>query len=296
MRAIQTYLPHPHHTEMMRIFVNAKPETAWQFARHIDLSSVSWVRFLFNLRTIADFFHHERTHFKDEKIGTIDQIAENDHGFMILHETPGKEVVVGAIGKFWHIDIPFKELKPEEFPYFNKPGWGKVAWSITVEPYLTGSTVAFELRTGATDYESWKKLNLYYHIIGTFSRMIRHTLLNHLEKELGEMVLPDDKTKHLQGNEIINNTKYIDTDHINIEAPPSIVWHYLMQMGCDRAGWYSIDWLDHAGVKSTDHQVSKWGDRKVGDKISATPEGDSFFEVYQIEHENYFVIGGQIKK
>jgi len=145
-------------------------------------------------------------------------------------------------------------------------------------------------------HESWKKLKLYYHIIGTFSRMIRHTLLNHLEKELGEMVLPDDKTKHLQGDEIINNTKYIDTDHINIEAPPSIVWHYLMQMGCDRAGWYSIDWLDHAGVKSTDHQVSKWGDRKVGDKISATPEGDSFFEVYQIEHENYFVIGGQIKK
>jgi len=296
MRAIQTYLPHPHHTEMMRIFVNAKPETAWQLARHIDLSSVSWVRFLFNLRTIADFFHHDRSHFKEEKIGSIDQIAEKGHGFMILHETPGKEVVVGAIGKFWHIDIPFKELKPEEFPYFNKPGWGKVAWSITVEPYLTGSTVAFELRTGATDYESWKKLNLYYHIIGTFSKMIRHTLLNHLEKELGEMVLPDDKTKHLQGDEIINDTKYIDTDHVNIEAPPSIVWHYLMQMGCDRAGWYSIDWLDHAGVKSTDHQVSEWGDRKVGDKISATPEGDSFFEVYQIEHENYFVIGGQIKK
>src|SRR5215471_15082445 len=231
MRAIQTYLPHPHHTEMIRIFVKARPEDTWKLARHFDMFSVSWVRFLFNLRTVADVFHHERPHFNDEKPGSIDEIARNGEGFMILNETAGKEVVIGAVGKFWHADIPFKELKCEEFTSFNDPGWGKVAWSITVEPYLDGSTVAVELRTTATDHESWKKLNLYYHIIGTFSKLIRHTLTNHLEEELGKMILPDDKTKYLQGDEIIGDTKYSDTDHINIEAPPSVVWHYLMQLG-----------------------------------------------------------------
>jgi hypothetical protein len=295
MRTIQTYLPHPHHTEVMRIFVDAKPVAAWQAARHFDLSDVPWVHFLFNLRTIGDLFHHNRQHFNDDKIGSIDQIAENGKGFMILHETPGKDVVVGAVGKFWHIDIPFKELTPEEFAGFNDPGWGKVAWSITVEPHLGGSTIAFELRTTTTDHESWKKLNVYYHIIGSFSKLIRHALMNRLQKQLGEMRLPDDKTKYLQGDEIIGDTEYTDTDHSNIEAPPSIVWHYLMQMGCDRAGWYSIDWLDNAGIKSTDHQVSEWTDRKVGERLSATPKKDSFFDVYQIEHEKFFVIGGEVK-
>jgi hypothetical protein len=213
---------------------------------------------------------------------------------MLLHETPGKEIVIGAIGKFWHADIPFRQIKPEAFTIFSDPGWGKVAWSITVEPYLTGSTIAFELRTTATDAESWKKLNLYYHIIGTFSRLIRHTLMNNLEKELGTLALPDDSMKNLPGDEIIHGTKYVDTDCINIEAPVSIVWQYLMQLGCDRAGWYSVDWLDHAGIKSTDHQVSKWDDRKPGEKLSATPKHDSFFEVYRIEHQKFFVIGGEL--
>ncbi|HEY6978055.1 MAG TPA: SRPBCC family protein, partial [Chitinophagaceae bacterium] len=240
MRAIQNYLPHPHHTETMRIFVHAQPEIAWNLARHYDMSSVSWVHFLFNLRTIADIFHRDKPVHHDTRIG-LDQIAANGKGFMIIHEIRGKEVVVGAIGKFWHVDIPFKEMHPEDFRSFNDPGWGKLAWSLTVEPYLTGSTICFELRTTATDHDSWKKLNLYYHIIGTFSKLIRHSLMNHLEKELGGLTFPDDSTRYLPGDELIPNTKYSDTDNVNMEAPVSIVWSYLMRLGCDRAGWYSID-------------------------------------------------------
>jgi hypothetical protein len=278
----------------MRIFVQAKPDVAWEVARHYDMSSVSWVHFLFHLRTIADVFHADRPAPGDNRIG-IDQIAANGKGFMIIHELPGKEVVVGAVGKFWHVDIPFKEVLPEEFRNFNEPGWGKLAWSISVEPYLSGSTVCFELRTTATDHDSWERLNVYYHIIGAFSKLIRHTLMNHLENELGSLVLPDDSTKYLPGDRLIPDTKYDDTDHVNIEAPVSIVWRYLMQLGCDRAGWYSIDWLDNEGIKSTDHLVDKWSDRKIGDRLAATPKKDSFFEVYKVQHERFFVIGAKIK-
>lgn len=290
MRTIQRYVPHPRHTEVMRIFVDAKPDVAWQLARHYDLSSAKWVSFLFNLRTIADVFHHQRHRFRDEKIGSIDQIAQNGKGFLILEESPGTVVVVGAIGKFWHLDIPFRQIEPVTFKAFNETGWGKVAWSLTVEPYLEGSTIAFELRTTATDDESWKKLSVYYHVIGAFSKLIRHTLMHYLEKELGSLPLPDDKIRYLPGDEIIEDTEYTDTDHVNIEAPPSIVWRYLMQMGCDRAGWYSIDLLDNAGIKSVDRLLNEWGDRHKGDLIAATPGKDVFFEVYQVVHEELFIL------
>jgi len=295
MRAIQTYLQRPHHSETMRIFVKAKPAVAWERARHYDMSTIPFVRFLFNLRTITDIFHDEKPVNKDGRIG-LDQITENGKGFMILDESAGKEVVVGAIGKFWHLDIPFAEIKPDEFKNFNEYGWGKLAWSITVESYLSGSTICFELRTTATDEDSWKKLNRYYYVIGIFSKLIRHTLMAHLEKELGSLSLPDDNTRELAGDKIVPNAKYADTDHINIEAPVSIVWRYLMQLGCDRAGWYSIDWLDHGGVPSIDHLVNDWEDRKVGERLSATPKQDSFFEVYEVEHEKHFVIGGEAEK
>jgi hypothetical protein len=69
-----------------------------------------------------------------------------------------------------------------------------------------------------------------------------------------------------------------------------------MQLGCDRAGWYSIDLLDHGGKPSTDHLVDGWENRNTGDKLAATPKGDDFFEVYAVSHDEYFVIGGQGKR
>ena len=296
MRAIQSYMPHPRHTEVIRIFVQAKPAIAWRAARHIDVSNIGWVRFLFDLRTFGDHLKKKGSKAKlDRRLG-IDQITSNDSGFKILHEEKKKEIVVGAIGKFWNLQIPFLKVDPDNFKEFNKPGWGKVAWSITVEPFLRGSTICLELRTTATDEESWKKLNRYYHLIGPFSHLIRRTLMEKLKQRLGILELPEDSKKRLPGDEIICGTRYTDTDIIQIEAPREIVWRYLMQLGCDRAGWYSIDLLDHGGIPSTDHLVAEWTDRKVGDRISATPKQDNFFEVWQVKKEEYFVIGGSARK
>jgi hypothetical protein len=296
MRAIQKYLPGPRHSETMRIFVRATPEVAWQAVRHHNVSSIPWVNFLFRLRTIADIFKGDKPKFGDTHKGIIDEIAEHNEGFIILEENPGKNVVVGAIGKFWHLNIPFESITADQFRTFDIPGWGKVAWAISVEPYSTGSTISFDLRTTATDKASWARLNRYYHVIGLFSRLIRHSLMEQLQHDLGKLYLPDVTTSFVHGDEIIPDAKYTDTDKILIEAPASIVWSYLMQLGCDRAGWYSIDWIDNGGKMSTDHVVQEWKDRKSGDRFSATPAGDSFFEVYRIEHEKVFVIGGEIRK
>ena len=57
-----------------------------------------------------------------------------------------------------------------------------------------------------------------------------------------------------------------------------------MQLGCDRAGWYSIDAFDHGGKPSIDHLSEGWETRKIGDKLWALPDDhDGFFEVYEVE-------------
>jgi hypothetical protein len=294
MRLIQKYLPNPRHTEVHRIFVTATPQKAWETMRHLDMGKVPWVKLLFSIRTLPDRLRGKPTG-EDKRIG-LDQIADSEKGFFIAEEIPGQEVVVAAVGKFWHLNIPFVEVTAEEFIDLAVPGYGKISWSILVEAYGEGSVITLELRITATDEISWRRLNRYYSIIGIASRLIRTTMMQHAENLLGKLKITSDDERSLTGDELLPGCKYQATHSIDIDAPPSLVWRYLMQMGCDRAGWYSIDILDNAGKASIDHLVEGWETRKRGDKIWATPKGDAFFDVYEVEEMNHLIVGGKSER
>jgi hypothetical protein len=63
---------------------------------------------------------------------------------------------------------------------------------------------------------------------------------------------------------------------VTIDAPPERVWERLVQLGQDRAGFYSYEWLERAfGVRihnSADVRP-EWQQRAAGDRIFATQEG-----------------------
>lgn len=290
MRLIHKFLPGPRHVEFNRIFVQASPTEAWKAIRHFDMGKVPWVRLLFGIRTFPDKIAGT-LHEEDRRIG-IDQIVQHDKGFHILEEIPGKEIVVGAVGKFWQLNILFKELKPDQFREFEDAGYGKIAWSISVEPFKNGSTLCMELRMTATDENSWKRFIRYYRIIGIGSKLIRKTLMHQMETMLGKLKRLDPDHMKLPGDERIQVCKHQSTLAIDIESPPSIVWRYLMQLGCDRAGWYSIDALDHGGKPSVDHLVEGWETREIGDKLAALPSHTSFFDVYDVLPEKHLLLGG----
>jgi proline iminopeptidase len=74
---------------------------------------------------------------------------------------------------------------------------------------------------------------------------------------------------------------------VTIEAPPSRVWPWLVQMGCDRAGWYSWDRLDNGGVASAEQVHPEWQRLAVGDRLASTPSGRAWFEVAALEPERF---------
>jgi hypothetical protein len=60
---------------------------------------------------------------------------------------------------------------------------------------------------------------------------------------------------------------------VTIDAPPSRVWPWLLQLGQDRAGFYSYDWLERAfgaDVHNTSAIRGDWQHREVGDFVRAT--------------------------
>lgn len=290
MRTLQALLPNPRHVEVDRIFVAAPPEAAWPVVRNFDPEAVPWVHLLFALRTLPERLMHPERAQAAPRVG-LDQLGKAE-GFMILRETPGKELVVGSVGQFWHLSIVFAKVAPADFPAFDTPGWGKLAWALTVEPFMGGSTIGMELRTTATDEASWKLFERYYALIGGPSRLMRKGLLAHLEAALGKLARPDDDARPLPGDERLPAAHHVLNHGTLIEAPPSLVWRYLMQLGCDRAGWYSVDALDHGGVPSVDHLVAGWETRAVGDVLQAVPGQRGGFEVYEVAPERHLVIGG----
>jgi proline iminopeptidase len=54
---------------------------------------------------------------------------------------------------------------------------------------------------------------------------------------------------------------------VTIDAPPEQVWPWLVQLGWDRAGWYSWDLLDNAGRPSATEVHPEWQDLAVGDQL-----------------------------
>lgn len=66
---------------------------------------------------------------------------------------------------------------------------------------------------------------------------------------------------------------------VTIDAPLSEVWPWVVQMGCDRAGWYSWDRLDNGGVPSAERLNPGWQSIAVGDHLASTPSGSAWFEV-----------------
>ena len=55
----------------------------------------------------------------------------------------------------------------------------------------------------------------------------------------------------MPGDGEVNQPDFNATRAISIQAKPEVVWKWIVQMGSNRAGWYSIDWIDNAGVKSS---------------------------------------------
>src|SRR4051794_20501588 len=55
---------------------------------------------------------------------------------------------------------------------------------------------------------------------------------------------------------------------VTVDAPPEAVWAWLVQLGQDRGGFYSYDWLERAfgvDIRNVNEIRNEWQDRKAGD-------------------------------
>jgi hypothetical protein len=75
-----------------------------------------------------------------------------------------------------------------------------------------------------------------------------------------------------------------------LPAPPERVWPWLVQMGGDRAGFYSWDRLDHHGEPSADRIVPEWQNLVEGQRLNSEPSGQNWMTVAVLEPNRSLVL------
>ena len=240
MNLINELMPTYRLRQIDRVPVAASPTEAWNGLQSFDGSAIPYVRWLFDLRLLpAQLSARLRSAPAPERAHLALREAGEAPGFFRL-ESPGHELCVGSIGKFWQSHIDFAPGACERFADFSAPGFGKLAWSLRVDPRRGGgSWITFELRVTATDDAAWRKFGRYWLLIGKFSHVIRRGLLRALTRRLGGA--PPLATQALPGDDILPAPGLVRTHWTVIEAPPARVFPWLARMGEGRSGWCALD-------------------------------------------------------
>jgi hypothetical protein len=292
MTGLDLLIPTPRLLERDEVELALDPQTAWQLLRHGNLASSPLVRALFGLRTLPGRLLGR---VSEPLRLTLDEFTSTPEkpGFQLLGERESEELVVGAIGKVWKMDIPFVHVPDaREFEAFDEPDYIKVAWALRLSRLgERDCRVTFELRVTATDEDAWRKFRAYFALIGPASRFIRRSLLSALLREHGDPASKEEQ-RPLPGDELLADVAAQLTHGITIAAPVHVIWPWLVQMGCGRAGFYSYDSLDNAGRPSARELHPELQTLTVGDVLPATPHNEEGFEVLQITAPRALVLGG----
>jgi hypothetical protein len=122
---------------------------------------------------------------------------------------------------------------------------------------------------------------------------IGEAVLIHLGRTYGST--KEERARVLPGDHIVVDPKVV-TDHaITIDAPPSTVWPWLVQMGWGRGGWYTARWVDRllfpANGPSADRIIPELQDIDVGTFIpDGAPHTQCGLIVEEIERDRALVM------
>jgi len=105
---------------------------------------------------------------------------------------------------------------------------------------------------------------------------------------------PDERMRVMPGDRFLVNPTHTATHAVTIDAPPDYVWPWLVQMGYQRGGLYSYDWLDRLfGIldrPSVRCVLPEFQHLAVGDNIFLGPDENEKLTVAALDPSRSLVL------
>jgi hypothetical protein len=95
---------------------------------------------------------------------------------------------------------------------------------------------------------------------------------------------PGDERRELPGDELLPQDGTRILHAVTIDAPVEEVWPWLAQLGQDRGGFYSYEWLENlAGceMRNADRVHPEWQHRELGETVHLHPAGGLRVSVFE---------------
>lgn len=100
----------------------------------------------------------------------------------------------------------------------------------------------------------------------------------------------EEQSKTLPGDSMIPEPSASWTHGVTITSPIAKVWQWVAQMGADRAGWYSYDFIDNGGRPSAKKILPQFQEVVVGMVFPAIPGASDAFFVAAVEPAHSLVL------
>lgn len=194
-KLLDRFLPAYHFNEVHATIVRAAPDEVFAAIRALRADEIRWLRELMWLRGLPAWLRARLTAtargstpgsaLTSDSRPLLEQFPRS--GFVVLGEVPDRELVVGAVGRFWRLagGLALDVTGPQEFLAFDRPGYAKVCLNFLVEPRsgarAAGPSGAVRLRTETriytTDAAARHSFGRYWRLIFPGSALIRRMWL-----------------------------------------------------------------------------------------------------------------------
>jgi hypothetical protein len=159
--------------ERHRIRVDAPADVTLAAARGTDLFGSPIVRSVFSTRAL---FLRADPGTATPSVGLFDYARSI--GWGVLAESPGREIVMGAVTQPWNAEVVFHPLSADQFRGFAAPDYVKIAWTLRADPAGDGASMFLtETRAVATDAATRRKFRRYWAFISPGVWLIRRLML-----------------------------------------------------------------------------------------------------------------------
>jgi hypothetical protein len=103
----------------------------------------------------------------------------------------------------------------------------------------------------------------------------------------------DEVDAPLPGHDLIEGPTHRCTRAVTIEAGPEEVWPWVAQIGADRGGFYSYEWLENVvglGIHNAERIVPEWQHLALGDAVYAHSNGSAGWYVMEVSPPSALVL------
>ena len=173
---IDDYLPRYDVTEHHQVCVSAPAARTYAAVWDADLAASLLVKALFAVRSAPSRFTGRAASRPFSARVTLRDVLQQ--GFFRLGEEPGREVVIGVIGRFWKPTGNLSAGDRDRFLAPQAPGTARAAWNFIVSQQADArSLVTTETRVLCADAPALRSFRRYWLLVGPLSSLIRRAML-----------------------------------------------------------------------------------------------------------------------